>query len=50
MASFGFAACSGAYIFITLVLRVIFSAEAVDDTGVDTVPHKMCTRIINNAE
>jgi hypothetical protein len=32
------------------VLCVIFSAEAVDDKGVDTMSHEIGTRIINNAE
>lgn len=48
MACFGFASCSRAYIFITLVLCVIFSAEDVDDKGVDIVSHKICSKIINN--
>lgn len=50
MACFGFASCLRAYIFITLVLCVIFSAEAVDDKGVDAVSHKICAKIINNGE
>lgn len=50
MACFSFASCLRAYIFITLVLCAIFSAEAVGDEGVDTVSHRICAQIINNGE
>lgn len=50
MACFSFASCSGAYIFITLVLCVILSAEAGDGKGVDIMSHKICTKIIKNCD
>lgn len=50
MACFGFASHSRAYIFITLVLCVILSAELVDSKGADIMSHKICTKIIKNCE
>lgn len=50
MACFGFAPHSRAYIFITLVPCVTFSAEAVDGKSADIMSYKICTKIIKNCE
>jgi hypothetical protein len=50
MACFSFASHWRAYIFITLVLCVILSAEAVAGKDVDIMSHKICIKIIKNGE